>query len=69
MPDRRPAPHLWRKSTKSNFQGCVEVRFVGDSVELRNSRDRDGPILVFTTNEWDAFLAGAQEREFDLPVG
>jgi Domain of unknown function (DUF397) len=69
VPDRRPAPSLWRKSTKSSHGGCVEVRFVAGSVQLRNSRDPAGPILVFTTNEWDAFLAGAQEREFDLPVG
>ena len=67
MPNRRPEPSLWRKSTKSSHGGCVEVRFVADYVQIRNSREPDGPILVFTTDEWDAFLAGAQEREFDSP--
>ncbi|MGH3489380.1 MAG: DUF397 domain-containing protein, partial [Actinopolymorphaceae bacterium] len=25
----------------------------------------DGPILVFTPGEWEAFLAGAKDGEFD----
>jgi hypothetical protein len=25
--------------------------------------------LEFTAGEWDAFLAGANEREFDRPLG
>jgi hypothetical protein len=45
----------------------VEVRFVGDSVPLRNSRDPDGPVLVFTAPEWDAFVAGVKLGEFDRP--
>ena len=36
-------------------------------VHVRNSHHPDGPILVFTNREWDAFLAGANEREFDSP--
>jgi hypothetical protein len=65
--NRRPEPHLWRRSTKSTYGSCVEVRFVAGTVEVRNSEHPGGPILVFTSQEWDAFLAGANEREFDSP--
>ena len=68
MPEScRPEPHPWRKSTKSAYGSCVEVRFVAGRVHVRNSHHPDGPILVFTNREWDAFLAGANEREFDSP--
>ena len=68
MPEnRRPEPHLWRRSTKSTYGSCVEVRFVAGTVRFATREHPDGPILVFTTREWDAFLAGANEREFDSP--
>ena len=60
--------NTWRKSSRSQFNACVEVRFVGESVPLRNSRDPDGPVLVFTAREWDAFVAGVKLGEFDRPV-
>jgi hypothetical protein len=34
---------------------------------MRNSRDADGPALVFTAAEWEAFLGGARDGEFGLP--
>jgi uncharacterized protein DUF397 len=57
----------WRKSTRSQYNNCVEVRFVDDTVPLRNSRDPDGPVLVFTASEWDAFVEGVKLGEFDRP--
>ena len=57
----------WRKSSRSQFSACVEVCFVGEDVPLRNSRDPDGPVLVFTAPEWDAFVAGVKLGEFDRP--
>lgn len=58
----------WIKSSFSGPTGgnCVEVAFLPDrQVAVRNSRDADGPVLVFTGAEWDAFLRGARGREFD----
>jgi hypothetical protein len=56
---------------KSSFSGsgnhCVEVRIMPDGeVAVRDSKDQAGPALMFTTAEWAAFLAGAQQGEFDL---
>ena len=55
----------WRKSTRSGYNGCVEVAFVGGQVAVRDSKDRQGPVLLFTDSEWQAFLAGARDGEFD----
>lgn len=60
----------WIKSSYSGPTGgnCVEVAFLSDgSVAMRNSRNPDGPALVFTRPEWDAFLGGARDGEFELP--
>jgi hypothetical protein len=56
----------WRKSSHSVNNGCVEVAFVDGQVGVRDSKDRQGPVLVFTANEWEAFLAGVSEGQFDL---
>jgi Domain of unknown function (DUF397) len=63
------APIAWRKSSASTGQGgdCVEVAFAEDGVLVRHSRHRGGPVLLFTHSEWQAFVAGAQNGEFELP--
>jgi hypothetical protein len=48
----------WRKSTYSNDNGgeCLEVA-AGDSVMVRDTTDRDGGTLVFTTEAWETFTS------------
>jgi hypothetical protein len=36
-------------------------------VALRHSKDPDGSVLIYTPREWDAFLKGVKDGEFDLP--
>ena len=57
----------WRKSARSSAEGnCVELApLPGDGVAVRNSRDPEGPALVFTDAELEAFLAGVKDGEFD----
>lgn len=57
----------WRKASYSNTQGgnCVEVADLGTQVVVRDSKDPDGPTLRFTRAEWEAFIAGAKDGEFD----
>ena len=59
----------WVKSSYSGPQGnCVEVAPIRHGgVAVRNSRHPDGPALVFTAAEWDAFLSGALDGEFGTP--
>lgn len=58
----------WRKATASGDVGqCVEVATnLPGVVAVRDSKDPDGPALVFTPQEWKAFLHGAGRGEFDL---
>lgn len=58
----------WRKSARSgpNCDNCVEVAFVGGAIAVRDSKDPDGHVLIFTPAEWDAFVGGAKDGEFDL---
>lgn len=57
----------WRKSTRSgpNCDNCVEVAFLGGAIAVRDSKNQSGPALVFTPDEWDAFVGGAKDGEFD----
>ncbi|GAA2647644.1 DUF397 domain-containing protein [Paractinoplanes durhamensis] len=57
----------WRKSTRSGGNGaCVEVRRVDDTIEVRDTKDRTGPVLSFTIAEWVAFTGGTKGGKFDL---
>jgi len=59
----------WTKATASSGSGqCVEAK-VNDAglVAVRDSKDPQGPVLLFTPDEWEAFLDGAKKGEFDLP--
>jgi hypothetical protein len=58
----------WYKSSASGYNGnCVEVSHLRHGlVAVRDTKDRaSGPALIFTRPEWDAFLAGAKDGEFD----
>ncbi|MBQ0922911.1 DUF397 domain-containing protein [Saccharopolyspora endophytica] len=49
----------WRKSSKSAVEGnCVEVAVAPEVVGVRDSKDRDGDVLVFPQQRWADFLAG-----------
>jgi hypothetical protein len=57
----------WRKSTHSGALGnCVELAHLADGdVVVRNSRQPDGPVLVYSRTELATFLFGAKDGEFD----
>jgi Domain of unknown function (DUF397) len=58
----------WFKSSASSVTGCVEVAHLpGGLVGLRDSKDRSKQPHVFDRHEWDAFLTGVKNGEFDLP--
>lgn len=58
----------WRKSSRSGDNGgnCVEVASnLPGIVAVRDSKNPNGPALVFTPGEWRAFLSGVKLGEFD----
>jgi len=66
-PERPGSGPYWVKSSLSFSNGnCVEVANLPDlTIGLRNSREPEGPVLRFTSDEWNAFLGGARNGEFD----
>ena len=49
---------VWHKSSHSGANGgnCVEVaRTLPEAVAVRDSKDPDGPKLIFTPADWAAF--------------
>jgi Domain of unknown function (DUF397) len=59
----------WRKSSYSGDNGgaCVEVaRNLPGAVAVRDSKDREGPVLAFAPADWEAFTAAVRAGEFDL---
>ena len=58
----------WQKSSFSLANGnCVDVaRLRPDRIGIRDTKDHSqGPVLIFTQEEWAAFLAGARTGDFD----
>jgi hypothetical protein len=57
----------WIISSRSTGNGgsCVEARRHGDQIEVRNSKNRAAATVRFTVAEWDSFLFGAKNGEFD----
>lgn len=55
-----PSNAHWFKSSRSaNASECVEVAFFGPQaaeVGVRDSKDPEGPALVFSGAEWDRFV-------------
>ncbi|MFC8362027.1 DUF397 domain-containing protein [Streptomyces griseorubiginosus] len=56
------------KSSASGQQdNCVEVAPLSDGGRaVRDTKDKTGPILMFTPTEWTAFVVGVKASEFDL---
>ena len=58
----------WFKSSKSAGNGqCVEVAFVDGDVAMRDSKDPEGPALMFGAKQWAEFVAGVSRGEFPRP--
>lgn len=61
------SPAVWRKSTFTNDTGaCVEVADLDSGRRaVRDSKNPDGPTLMFTAAQWAAFTASVRAGLFD----
>jgi len=61
----------WRKSSASNSQGaCVELaKLASGEFAVRNSRNPEGPALIYTRAEIAALIEGVKMGEFDDLLG
>jgi hypothetical protein len=65
----------WQRSGRGdqrNGEGAIEVAFVAEPetgrtewVLMRVGGDPAGRVLIYDRNEWDCFLAGVRDGEFD----
>lgn len=60
---------VWMTAAACNAGSCVQVACAGGMVGVRDSKRPDGPVLVYTPDEWLTFLAGAKKGDFDSLVG
>lgn len=66
--DAAASDSRWVKSSLSFANGdCVEIASLPDGrIGVRDSKDAAGPILLFTSSEWRAFVGGVRNGEFDI---
>ncbi len=66
-PEKPGSYSRWVKSSLSFSNGnCVEVASLPEGeIGVRDSKDAEGPVLRFTSDEWRAFLGGVRNGEFD----
>jgi hypothetical protein len=63
--DAERAGLVWHKASASSSWGqCVELAVATGGVAMRDSKDPDGPILLYTRAEFRAFLDGARNGDF-----
>ncbi|WP_282784101.1 MULTISPECIES: DUF397 domain-containing protein [unclassified Nocardia] len=57
----------WFKSSRSGAgKECVEVAFLsGGRVGVRDSKNPDGPALIFAGGDWSSFTTEITEGAFD----
>jgi hypothetical protein len=54
--DSTPDREWFKSSRSSSNASCVEVRFAGGGVDVRDTKDRTGPTLAFDAAGWTTFL-------------
>ncbi|MFB7905244.1 DUF397 domain-containing protein [Kitasatospora sp. NPDC056076] len=56
----------WYKSSYSTQAGnCIEVaNGLPDATPVRDSKDPEGPVLVFPAGAWSSFVASVRSGEF-----
>ncbi|MEU8006468.1 DUF397 domain-containing protein [Catellatospora sp. NPDC049111] len=56
---------VWRIGSFCDTAACVEIGIGPDEVLVRRARS-ESPVVMFTHEEWSAFLRSARAGEFDL---
>ena len=56
---------LWRLVVSPEGAGVELARLADGQVAVRNPADPDGPALIYTRAEIEAFIGGAQDGDFD----
>jgi predicted secreted Zn-dependent protease len=56
----------WRRSSFCNNGTCVEVGYANGNILVRDSKNAAVPSHSYTADEWQQFIAGVKNGEFDV---
>jgi Domain of unknown function (DUF397) len=56
---------VWRTASRCDSGACVEIGTRGEIVMVRRSADPDGTYLKLSRGEWQEFIAGLKDGQFD----
>ncbi|MFE4621811.1 DUF397 domain-containing protein [Streptomyces mirabilis] len=64
--DLAPEGTWFKSSYSSGSEGnCLEAADLAPEVAIRDSKDKQGPALVFPRSSWAAFVTGVRASKFD----
>jgi hypothetical protein len=55
----------WRLVVSPDGTGVELARLADGQIAMRNAADPEGPALIYTRAEIEAFIGGAQDGDFD----
>jgi Domain of unknown function (DUF397) len=55
---------IWRRGGGCGNGTCIEVAKLHDRYLIRDSKDPDAAVLVFTEEEWGTFVSAVKRDEF-----
>jgi hypothetical protein len=56
---------VWQRALRCGNGACVEVSRTRELVHVRDSKDRNGPVLTFTRGQWQSLLSDIRAGSFD----
>lgn len=55
----------WRTALACNGGQCVRVASAGDQIVIGDSKNPRGPVLTYSRDEWNAFVHGIIQGDFN----
>ena len=63
MLSARPIGDTWRVSSWSKSGNCVEITTIGTAVLVRDTKNRGGEVLSFSSIVWDHFIEQSKQTK------
>lgn len=56
---------IWHMAKLCDTGACVEVGMLNSLVKVRSSADRDGTCVSLSRDQWQVFITGIKDGDFD----
>jgi hypothetical protein len=67
MQKRQSRGIAWQRASRCANAACVEVASIDGSIAVRDSKNPDGTVQMYSPSEWNAFLDGITNGDFNFP--